>query len=251
MSGLGSGCIHQPATLCRNRKAAFRGRRSAVIRRGLLAYALAIGSPTLPSLIHTARAATVVTTVLDESGRPLPDAVVTVRPSRSAMARLVSTPGPVVAEPVVIDQRAETFVPGVVVIRPGGSVVFRNSDAMRHHVYSFSSLHPFEMVQAPGELSAPVRFDSVGSAAIGCNIHDHMAAYVLVTDAPWAMVTDTAGRTVMTNLPQGGAVLSVWHPRLRPRATPLTRDLMISTEDETLSVTVPVLPPRRQRERNY
>ena len=193
-------------------------------------------------------AATITATVTDDQGRLLPDAVVMITPA----------PGMPVPPPernriatATINQKDETFVPFVVVIHTGGSVTFRNSDQIRHHVYSFSPIHQFEMVQAPGETSPPVRFDKPGSAAIGCNIHDHMIAYIHVTDAPWAMVTDANGRAVIADVPAGRFTATVWHPRLRPGVEPPAMPLLLANENSTLAVTIPVLPPRRARASDY
>lgn len=202
----------------------------------------------LLACLSGAPAATVTAMVTDELGRPLPDAVVMVTPE-------AATPAPPLLgsriAAATIDQRDETFVPFVVVIRTGGTVTFRNSDPIRHHVYSFSPIRRFEMVEAPGETSPPIRFDQPGSAAIGCNIHDHMTAYIHVTDAPWAMVTDANGRAVISEVPAGRFVATVWHPRIRPRAEPPAVPLVLATQNSTLAVTLPVLPPRRVRASDY
>ena len=199
-------------------------------------------------LIRVAGAATVTATVTDEKGRPLPDAVVMVTPVNG-------TPAPPLEHSrlaaAVVDQKDETFIPFVTVIRTGGSVSFRDSDPFRHHVYSFSPVRQFEMVQTPGETSAPVRFDRPGSVAIGCNIHDQMIAYIHVTDAPWALVTDAGGRAALTDIPPGHFVATVWHPRLRPGTEPPAVPLELVNENSTLAVTLPVLPPRRARPAGY
>jgi plastocyanin len=193
-------------------------------------------------------AATITATVTDDLGRKLPDAVVTITPE-------AGTPMPKAdaghLATATIDQKDETFVPFVVVIHTGGSVVFRNSDPIRHHVYSFSPVRRFEMVQNPGEVSPPVKFDQAGSVAIGCNIHDHMTAYIHITDAPFAMVTDAGGKAVITDLPPGRFVAKVWHPRLKPRAEPPSMPVVVENENSTLAVTIPVLPPRRARGNDY
>jgi plastocyanin len=191
-----------------------------------------------------AQAAGIVATVTDEPGKPLAEAVVMIMPDDgtpmpAAPARTLMTAN--------IDQRDETFVPEVVVIHVGGAVTFRNSDPTRHHVYSFSPIKQFEFVQNPHAISAPVRFDVPGSAAIGCNIHDNMIAYVFVTTAPWAAVTDENGRAVIGDLPAGHFVATVWHPRLRPSSKPPATSIVLASQDTTLAVTIPVRPPRRPR----
>jgi len=197
--------------------------------------------------LSSASAATITATVTDDHGRPLPDAVVMIAPEAGT-----PTPPPNSRmSAATIDQKDETFVPFVVAIHTGGTVSFRNSDQIRHHVYSFAPIRQFEMVQAPGETSPPIRFDHPGSAAIGCNIHDQMIAYIYVTDAPWALTTDTAGRAVIADVPAGRYVATVWHPRLRPSTEPPATHLVLANENSNLAVTLPVLPPRRARSSGY
>ncbi len=198
--------------------------------------------------LSTGRAATITATVTDDAGKPLPDAVVMITPLPGTAAPPLQ--GSAIAT-ATIDQKDETFTPSVVVIRTGGTVVFKNSDNIRHHVYSFAVTRRFEMVQAPGESSPPVRFDQPGPVAIGCNIHDHMSAHVHVTDAPWAMVTDAHGLAVISNVPAGRFVATVWHPRLRPRAEAPSQTLALANENSSLAVTIPVMPPKRPRARDY
>jgi hypothetical protein len=198
--------------------------------------------------VAAAHAATVTATVTDDRGRLLSDAVVMISPEPGTPMP-AATPGRLAS--ATIDQKDETFVPFVSVIHTGGSATFRNSDPIRHHVYSFSPIHPFEMVQPPGEVSAPVRFDRPGSVAIGCNIHDHMIAYIQVTDAPWARVTDAAGHAVIADVPAGRFVATVWHPRMRHGTEPPAVSLQLANDNSTLAVTIPVLPPRRARASDY
>jgi plastocyanin len=212
------------------------GRSGALIAAGV-----ALVAGVLP-----ASAAGIVATVTDESGKPLAEAVVTVTPLDNAPGATAASSGLATA---TINQQDEMFVPEVVVIHTGGSVIFRNSDTTRHHVYSFASIRQFEFVQNPGDVSPPVRFDQPGIAPIGCNIHDNMIAYIDVTDAPWAGTTDQHGQVTLTGLPAGRFTAKVWHPRLRPRAPPPTRTVTLATDTTTLAVSLPVLPPPRLRGR--
>jgi plastocyanin len=158
--------------------------------------------------------------VTDARGRAAADAVIELRPITAA-----SVPDPAPARTKGIDQRDETFIPYVEIFRPGDSVVFTNSDATRHHVYSFAATQRFEFVLAAGARSPPLQLRHVGSIAVGCNIHDRMITYLYVTDAAWTARTDGHGRASITELPIGEYRLSVWHPQLRdvpaPRAVVL------------------------------
>ena len=156
-----------------------------------------------------------VVRVSDAGGHGVADAVVTL---------VAAAPGPEESpQPVThfVDQRDETFIPYVQVVRPGDRVVFRNSDDTRHHVYSFSEAKAFEFLLRPGESSPPVTLDKAGLVAVGCNIHDHMIAYLLVSPAS-AQVTPADGQVVFEHLTPGIYSVTVWHPQLRPGQTPPT-----------------------------
>ena len=156
-----------------------------------------------------APAATLDVAVVDLDGRPAPDAVVTLTPaSGTALPSHVSGKA-------VIDQRHEMFFPLDVVVRRGGEVVFTNNDTTKHQVYSFSPIKQFQFVIAQGETAAPVAFDTPGVAAIGCNIHDQMIAYVFVASDPYAAVSDAGGHAKFSGLADGRYRVSLWHPQLR------------------------------------
>src|SRR5438046_1325265 len=116
----------------------------------------------------SAAAAELKVAVRDGHGHPVADAVVSVTDvSASSTPQRVAWP----ATTRIIDQKDLAFVPYLQIFRPGDSVVFRNSDRTRHHVYSFSATRQFEFVLAPGESSGTLRLDKLGVVAVGCNIH--------------------------------------------------------------------------------
>jgi len=171
----------------------------------------------------TANAATVEINVADSGGVPAANAVVSLVADNSMPA-----PGPRTPEKSIIDQRHETFLPLVVIVRRGGNVVFTNNDTTMHQVYSFSSIKQFQFEIDKGQISKPVIFDKAGVAAIGCNIHDNMVAYVYVADAPFAAITDARGHAEIPDVPEGQYTADAWHPQLRigrkPQPVPLTVD---------------------------
>lgn len=148
-------------------------------------------------------AATLDVSLLDTQGRPLGNAVLTLRGE-----------GPVTAAAnAVIDQRGKQFQPRVLAVRTGTTVAFPNSDNIRHHVYSFSPAKRFELRLYQGTPSEPVLFDKPGLVVLGCNIHDWMLGYVYVTDDPWFAVSDDNGR-IRLELPAGTYQASLWHPQV-------------------------------------
>lgn len=202
------------------------------MQKTILALALAVLAGARP-----AGAADVAVLATDGDGQPLANAVIALDPPDGA-------PPPPAPDDRIIDQQHETFIPLVTILRRGGAVVFRNSDTTRHHAYSFSPVKRFELMQEPGEVSEPIRFDQPGVAAIGCNIHDHMVAYVYVADTPWTGLTDAAGRAVIRDVPAGPYRATAWHPRLRPGAAPPAQSATIGAAGTALAIRIPVLPER-------
>jgi plastocyanin len=193
-----------------------------------------------------AHGAEVSVEVTDARGRPVADAVVEL--ARAGDAGLPAAAAP---RTLVIDQKDERFIPYVEMFRPGDSVVFSNSDGTRHHVYSFSPAKRFEFVLRPGERSPPQPLESTGDIAVGCNIHDHMVAYLHVSAAPWMARTDTRGRARIDNLPPGEYRLGVWHPQLRPGTAPAARAVVLDSEHarQLSSFALALLPdPRGERD---
>src|SRR5688572_30158988 len=119
-----------------------------------------------------ASAATVEATVRDAKGTPVEDAVVWLMPKAGKAPARQATGQ--------IAQKDRQFVPLVTVVQVGTPVSFQNQDPIRHHVYSFSPPKPFESKLYVGTPVEPTVFDKPGEVVLGCNIHDHMLAYVYV-----------------------------------------------------------------------
>lgn len=179
--------------------------KSAVSRVGktLSGIGLMMLSPFLSAVLS---AETITLTLTDPQGDLLPDAVVFLPETRAASP----------AQTRVMDQIDKRFVPHVLVARAGDKVLFPNSDNIRHHVYSFSEARPFELKLYSGKPEAPVSFDQPGLVVLGCNIHDSMLGYILVTDAGVFGVTDARGQVTL-KVPDGVDKLHIWHERYSTR----------------------------------
>jgi plastocyanin len=128
---------------------------------------------------------------------------------------LAQAQGQPAAAPVraIMDQVNLAFVPDVLVIPVHSTVQFPNSDAVGHQVYSFSSARKFQLPLYRGKPYPPVQFDQAGVVTLGCNIHDNMIGYIVVTDAPYFGRADAQG-TWSAELPAGTWQLRIWHPLL-------------------------------------
>jgi plastocyanin len=206
-------------------------RRSAGGAAGILA--------TLCVLLLAAQApaATLVVNVHTSDGRVLPGAVVTVR-SLDGTGRHAS------AVHAVMDQVNRSFAPDLLVIPVGSTVEFPNSDSVSHQIYSFSPAKRFQLPLYRGKPYPPVHFDQAGVVTLGCNIHDGMLAYLLVTDAPWYGRTDNGG-SWSAEVPRGRYRVALWHPRLREDTDDLERELTVGDSDRadlTLRLSKPLQP---------
>lgn len=196
------------------------------------------------SVVH---ADIVFVTVVDNDGKPLPNAVISIpgepkRPLKNA----------------IMDQVNSQFLPHVLAIPVGSEVLFPNSDNIRHHVYSFSPAKTFETKLYANEARPRLEFGTAGIVALGCNIHDQMRGYIYVSPHQVSVVTDANGQAQL-ELKQDTEVL-LWHPWLEAQtgnnAVPTEMKATISVATRTpqvqLAVTAPAEPksePSKLRQR--
>jgi hypothetical protein len=130
-------------------------------------------------------------------------------------------------------------------VQTGTAVQFPNRDEIRHHVYSFSPPKVFELKLYAGTPAAPILFDKPGEVVLGCNIHDHMLAYVYVVDTPWFAKSGKQGEAKIDNVPAGEYDLHLWHYAQASPQTPQPIRLR-GDENQVSSFAVPLksLPPR-------
>lgn len=174
-------------------------------------------------LCSPAMAGDLTVSVRDAAGRPVQDAVVTVHPASGVPREPIRF-----AWPLRMVQQDIQFQPYVLIVPAGGTVAFPNLDRVRHQVYSFSRGNRFELQLYGRDESRTHTFSAAGVAALGCNIHDQMLAYIKVVDTPWAAKTPASGDVVLAAIPAGGATLRVWHPRLAGRGNEVSRPLTLT-----------------------
>ena len=168
-----------------------------------------------------ASAAPLVVTVTDAAGKPLEGAIVTVAIAGAAKVAAAGTTAQMA-------QQNRQFAPQVIVVQAGTAVSFPNFDTVRHHVYSFSPVKPFELKLYAGTPSAPIVFDKLGTAVLGCNIHDRMSGWVVVVDTPYFAKSDGAGHARI-EVPDGEHLLRAWHPQQSDTAAPVERRVRAGT----------------------
>ena len=197
--------------------------------RGIL-YALAFASAASPLV-----AAPLSVRVVDSAGKPVRDAVVTLYPAGNA-ARAPHASGR-----YVVSQQNLQFHPFLTIVPVGADVSFPNLDPTKHHVYSFSPAKRFELKLFAKDQSRTVHFDKAGVVALGCNIHDSMSAFIVVTDSAWTARTNAQGIVIFGDAPNAPARLTVWHPYLR--APGGLAEQAVSSAQRSASFSVKLRPP--------
>ncbi|MCC5868892.1 MAG: methylamine utilization protein [Gammaproteobacteria bacterium] len=154
--------------------------------------------------VGVADAASLVVQTRDAQDRPMSDAVVYL---------VAEQPGPVVtpAAEGMIDQIDRDFTPPVSAVQVGATVHFPNSDNIRHHVYSFSTPKIFEIRLYSGTAAEPIVFDAPGLVVLGCNIHDHMIAWLYINPSEHFGLSDAQGQITLSGLPEGEYRVYAWH----------------------------------------
>ena len=214
--------------------APIRSSSRVALRHFALRLAMVAGCCTLAL---PAQATSLEVQVVDGAGKPLAGAAVFLESREAKLAaRPIST--------LEIVQSARQFLQPVTLVPVGSAVNFPNRDTVRHHLYSFSPVKKFEIKRYVGTPAAPVLFDQPGIAALGCNIHDNMAAWVVVVETPYYGLSGVDGKLTLARLPPGSYHLRTWHPGLAPGAAALDQPVLIAASGSTQAqVKVPGLAP--------
>ncbi|MBJ6121542.1 methylamine utilization protein [Sphingomonas mollis] len=184
----------------------------------------------LSMLPAAALAAPVTIDVRGANGQPLADAVV--------MVEVAGGPRAVPHGSYTMEQKAIAFQPHVLIVPVGAAVSFPNRDPVRHHVYSFSKAKKFDLKLYGREDQRSIVFDQPGVVALGCNIHDSMNAFVIVTATPFAAKTNGMGRIALTDVPAGAATIRVWSPGIRAPGNVLVQSATIAATGLSTTLTI-------------
>lgn len=187
------------------------------------------------ALLQRSLGATLAVTVLLPDGRPLAGAIVTAQPTAGPA-------NPVPPVQAVMDQINRAFEPDLLVIPVRSTVAFPNSDTVSHQIYSFSPAKRFQLPLYHGKPYPPTQFEQAGVVTLGCNIHDEMLAYVVVTDAPFFGRTAANG-SWSAEVPSASYRVSIWHPRIRDEAKDLQGEVIAGSNGATLTLRLKK-PPR-------
>ena len=141
--------------------------------------------------------------------------------------------GSIPSEVAVMDQFGRDFIPHLLVVQKGQVVQFRNSEDELHNVHVVDSAGTTLINVAMPILGGTYHhaFEEIGDYSITCNVHQEMAARILVTSSPFFVVADRDGRFSFSGVPRGAYTLTV-----RNRGKQLQRVVEISGGKTELNV---------------
>jgi len=145
--------------------------------------------------------------VQDQHGLPIENAIL----EFSVTSPITTNITP--ANTLIMDQINKRFEPEVLVIKQHDFVSFPNSDNIRHHVYSFSAVKPFELKLYSGKSKAPLQFNNAGISVLGCNIHDSMVGYIYIANSTQVLITDKQGIATLDRTIKYQSI-KLWHANL-------------------------------------
>ena len=113
----------------------------------------------------------------------------------------------------IIDMKEKTYLPGHLTIRANDTVIFSNSDKIRHNVFSSSGENAFDLGTYGANKKRGVTLKDQGIVKVYCNIHPNMATFVSVRENGFSTVTDKQGKFSFESVPQGSYTLEAWNIR--------------------------------------
>jgi plastocyanin len=131
---------------------------------------------------------------------------------------LESVPGkpfPAPTQTASMNQQGMKFVPALLVIQQGTTVVFSNGDNVPHDVFwpnisgKKSLSHNVGTFNKGKTLS--FKYDNAGNVPLLCNVHPEMLGTIVVSPSPYFAETDTAGNYLIKDVPDGAYKATEWH----------------------------------------
>jgi plastocyanin len=113
------------------------------------------------------------------------------------------------ARPAALDQKGMAFVPHVLAVQKGATVVFKNSDAVRHNIFTPDGDKYNLGTWGQGETKTH-SFTTSGVFHQLCNVHPEMSGFIVVLDNPYFAVTEVDGKFTIADVPPGSYTLKTW-----------------------------------------
>lgn len=113
---------------------------------------------------------------------------------------------------VVLDNKGCQFVPHIVGIRVGQTLVIQNSDPVAHSTKIDGLSLQINPLLPPGARSNQlINLPETLPAPVSCSIHGWMSARLVVRPNPYFAISDPSGDFEIKDLPVGDLEFQIWH----------------------------------------
>ena len=135
-----------------------------------------------------------------------------------------------------VSQKGRKFVPDLVAITVGQSVVFPNGDPFLHNVFSQSPARKFDLGSFKKGESKEKAFPNAGVVDVYCNIHPEMAATILVLPNKRHTRAKPDGTYTIEGIPPGRWTVFAYTRRAtKPVSAPVT---VADKQDATINLSI-------------
>lgn len=121
------------------------------------------------------------------------------------------------ANEVIFDQKGCQFTPHVLAVRAGQTIRVKSGDPIAHntHTSPFRSKEFNQAIGANDRVGVKLVHDKPENVPVKvkCDLHPWMSAYHVVTDHPFAAVTDAKGEFEIVGVPAGKHEFTIWHEK--------------------------------------
>jgi plastocyanin len=122
----------------------------------------------------------------------------------------------------ILNQSKCEYVPHVLVVPVGATVVIQNSDGILHNVHTLSKENaPFNRAQPKYLKEIKETFSKVERIPVRCDVHGWMSGWIVVTGNVFYDVTPSDGTFKLGDVPAGKYTLEVWHETLGKATQPV------------------------------
>jgi plastocyanin len=134
------------------------------------------------------------------------------------------------SETFTFDQKNCHFVPHVLVVKTGAPVEILNSDGILHNIHTFSTKNTaFNVAMPKFRKKIEKSFAAPEIIRVACDAHAWMSGWIVVSESPYAVVTDADGNFKLENVPPGNYKVEVWHEKLGK----VVKEVTVKAKEET------------------
>jgi plastocyanin len=113
------------------------------------------------------------------------------------------------AKPAQLDQKGMTFIPHILAVQKGTTVVFANHDSVSHNVFTPDG-EKYNLGSWGQGQSKTHTFGATGVYHQLCNVHPEMGAVIVVLENPYFAVSGADGKFQIEGVPPGTYTLKTW-----------------------------------------